>query len=511
MQNYYVKGLSFPTRPEPQETRSYNRIKRMPYTAYNNRSYNIVYNRDLKQDALNKVKRLVVILNNAIKNQAQTMFKYLNIYVQQKQQDEYRAQLVIIHQGLIKFQHALMIQHFKRLKQNTSINKYVLNTIFSKWLTFTLEKKCEKLQKQQKKNNIQFYQFILKKLFAKQQHNLIYGFNRLKQTRKKQLIAKLVNNIQLQLFRFQIKDTRAVSKIFKHPFEKVLGFYKIKQYHRYNIDKQYAFLIINNIVRKHVDKHLFYFINLLKVEPTKNLLPLKFMTRMIQGKIRMNLAYALKKLISLKVQDDEDQIISDSIKNISVISTQLSRKIKKKNYESIEVDKKLLFLKILNRQHQKIQARQKYYLTQWMYNITFSPQLYEDIQSRVTVLQNEKEIIMNDIELLEVLNSDLTQNFEQAKRTFLSEDSVQSTSNKDKEYRPIQLQPGPFELQDANQNEQQDQQEDNKIGFEYINFLKETHIELQYHYQIQEQEIKKEQANLLQELQQLQKQLDSME
>ncbi|CAK58197.1 unnamed protein product (macronuclear) [Paramecium tetraurelia] len=570
MQNqYFVKGLGFAQRQEPQETRSYGRIKKSPYSTYNNRSYNSVcgnfqiqHYRDLKI-CNDRFKRLIHIVNNAIKNQAATMFKYLSIYVQNKQQEEIKAQQRVIQEGLLRFQHAIslfnqrlkclaffrlakvdVVSHLKKELRNQiqQGQQPITHQIFRKWMQLTFESKFNKLLKQQKSNMISFYKFTLNKILTKQESLKAWSFNRLKTAPRKQIIHKLITNLGLQQLRLSLFDSeQGTYQYLKKPqnLEKIIAFQKLKHYQHFNSNQHYFILIFTNTINSKINALRTLFISSIRIidQEANHTVPkeqlqqfdielarqsvhsklehqkvLQRQLKQIDKKSHRGICEIMKYLVNKQLypifyqikglkQAQDTEVQDGTVKNLSVIAARLSQKIKAKNAKSQKLEITYRIEQIFRRNYHNEREILRNKLRQWQISVTFPTAMYHDFEIRLRVLRNEKEAIMSDIEQLEILNNELLMTMNQVKKTFLSEESNFNTSHKN-EQKQIEIQR--FDIQ-----ENLTSQKEFKIAFEYVDYLKEDNINLKKQAQKNEQLMLEEIQQLEQQLQELQKELDS--
>ncbi|CAD8195925.1 unnamed protein product [Paramecium octaurelia] len=564
MQNqYFVKGLGFAQRQEPQETRSYGRIKKSPYSTYNNRSYNSHY-RDLKI-CNDRFKRLIHIVNNAIKNQAATMFKYLSIYVQNKQQEEIKAQQRVIQEGLLRFQHAIslfnqrlkclaffrlakvdVVSHLKKELRNQiqQGQQPITHQIFRKWMQLTFESKFNKLMKQQKSNMISFYKFTLNKILTKQESLKAWSFNRLKTAPRKQIIHKLITNLGLQQLRLirhllifketlKLRKNNCILKVkalLTFQLQSALFYINLHQYHQQHhyitqdskINALRTLFIQSiRIIDQEADhtvpkEQLQQFdIELARQSVHSKLEHQKVLQRQlkqIDKKSHRGICEIMKYLVNKQLypifyqikglkQAQDTEVQDGTVKNLSVIAARLSQKIKAKNAKSQKLEITYRIEQIFRRNHHNEREILRNKLRQWQISVTFPTAMYHDFEIRLRVLRNEKEAIMSDIEQLEILNNELLTTMNQVKKTFLSEESNFNTSHKN-EQKQIEIQR--FDIQ-----ENLTSQKEFKIAFEYVDYLKEDNINLKKQAQKNEQLMLEEIQQLEQQLQELQKELDS--
>ncbi|CAD8111474.1 unnamed protein product [Paramecium sonneborni] len=555
MQNqYFVKGLGFAQRQEPQETRSYGRIKKSPYSAYNNRSYNLNY-RDIR-NYNDRFKRLIQIVNQAIKNQAATMFKYLSIYVQNKQQEEIKAQQKVIQDGLLRFQHAIslynhrlkclgflrlakvdVVSHLKKelRNQKQQTQQPLTHQIFRKWMQLTFEQKFTRLLKQQKLNMISFYQFTLNKILTKEESLKSWSFNKLKTAQRKQIINKLITNIGLQQLRLSLFNSEEATYqylIKPQNLQKIIAFQKLKHFQYFNSNQHYFILIFTNTINSKINALRTLFIQSIRIidQEVEHTVPKEQLQqfdielarlsvhsklehqKMLQRQLKQTdqeshrgICEILKYIVNKQLypifyqikglkQSQDAEVQDGTVKNLSVIAARLSQKIKAKNGKSQKLEIIFRIEQIFRRNyhHEREILRNKF--KQWQINITFPTSLYHDFEIRLRVLRNEKEAIMGDIEQLEILNNELLMTMNQVKKTFLSEESNFNTSHKN-EQKQIEIQR--FDIQ-----ENLTTQKEFKIAFEYVDYLKEDNINLKKQFQKNEQ-------LMMEEIQQLELQLQN--
>ncbi|CAK59572.1 unnamed protein product (macronuclear) [Paramecium tetraurelia] len=563
MQNqYFVKGLGFSQKQEPQETRSYGRIKKTPYSAYNNRSYNLNYH-DIRM-CQHHVKKMVVILNNAIKNQAATMFKYLRQFCQ-LELEEIKAQLRVIQEGLLRFQHAIslynqrlkgtgffyiakvdVMSHLKKELRNQHSLQYqpLTHQIFRKWLKLTLELKLNRVLKQQQQNMIGFYKFTLCKIITKQDSLKVWSFNKLRITQRKSKLNRLIINLGLQYLRLNLYNAEDATYQYlrkPHLLQQIEAFQKIKHYKYFNSNQHYFILILVNkfnsklhVLRtlffssiKRVDHHIEYVVpneqkQQFDIELARQLVHCKLEHQKLQQRFikKSNLHAPIgifesiktifyKSMLpcfirirgSLKQSQAQDIEVQDGIsKNLSILASKLSSKIKTKNRKSQNLDINLRLETIFRKNYMHERKLILNSLKKWQM-ITFPVQLYHDYEMRLKVLQNEKEVIMTDIEQLEILNNELMNTMNEVKKTFLSDESNLNTSKKN-DQKQIEIQR--FDIQDNLTS-----QKEIKIAFEYVDYLKEDNIDLKKQVQLNEQLMMNEIQQLEQELQELKNQLSN--
>ncbi|CAD8121798.1 unnamed protein product [Paramecium sonneborni] len=562
MQNqYFVKGLGFAQKQEPQETRSYGRIKKNPYSAYNNRSYNL--NCRDQRICNDNFKRLIHIVNHAIKNQAATMFKYLSIYVQNKQQEEIKAQQRIIKKGLIKFQHAIslynnrlkclaffslskvnVLSHLKKelRNQKQQTQQPLTHQIFRKWIQLTFEQKFIRLLKQRKLNMMSFYKFTLNKILTKQESLKAWSFNKLKTAQLKQIINKLITNIGLQKLRLSLFNSEnGVYQYLIKPqnLEKIIAFQKLKHYQYFNSNQHYFILIFTNTINSKINQLRTLFIQSIRIieQEVNHIVPkeqlqqfdielarqsvhsklehqkvLQRYMKQTDYKSHRGICAIMKYLVNKQLypifyqikdlkQAQDTEVQDGTVKNFSAIAARLNQKIKAKNTKSQKLEIIFRIEQIFRRNyyHEKDILKNKF--RQWQINITFPTSMYHDFEIRQRVLRNEKEAIMSDIEQLETLNNELLITVNQVKKTFLSEESNFYTSQKN-EQKQIEIQR--FDIQ-----ENLTSQKEFKIAFEYVDYLKEDNINLKKQVQKNEQLMLEEIQKLELQLEELKKELDN--
>ncbi|CAD8192697.1 unnamed protein product [Paramecium pentaurelia] len=564
MQNqYFVKGLGFSQKQEPQETRSYGRIKKSPYSTYNNRSYNLNYH-DIRMCQY-RIKKMILILNNAIKNQAATMFKYLRQFCQ-VELEEIKAQLRVIQEGLLRFQHAItlynqrlkgtgffhiakvdVMSHLKKELRNQHSQQYqpLTHQIFRKWLKLTLELKLNRLLKQQQQNMIGFYKFTLCKIITKQESLKVWSFNKLRITQRKSKLNRLIINLGLQYLRVNLYNAEEATYIYirkPHQLELIEAFQKIKNYKYFNSNQHYFILILVNKINSKLNVLRTLFLQSIKrvdhdfhcvvpneqkqqidIELARQLVHCKLEHQKLQQRFikKSNLHPTIgifetiktilyKQMIpvfirirgTLKQTQIQDIDVQDGIsKNLSILASKLSAKIKTKNFKSQNLDIHLRLETIFRKNYMHERRLIMKYLKKWQINITFPVQLYHDYEMRLKVLQNEKEVIMTDIEQLEILNNELMNTMNEVKKNFLSDESNFNTSKKN-DQKQIEIQK--FDIQDNLTS-----QKEIKIAFEYVDYLKEDNINLKKQVQINDQLMMNEVQKLEQELQELKNQLSN--
>ncbi|CAD8104976.1 unnamed protein product [Paramecium sonneborni] len=558
MQNqYFVKGLGFGQKQDPQETRSYGRIKKNPYSSYYNRSYNI-NSHDIRM-CQNRIKKMIVILNNAIKNQAATVFKYLSIYVQNKEEQEMKAQLKIIQEGLLKFQHAIslynqrlkyteffrlaridVMSHLKKQLINQHSLQYqpLTHEIFRKWLSKTFELKLNRLLKQQQQNMIGFYKFTLCKILTKQESLKVWSFNKLRITQRKSKLNRLIINLGLQNLRLNLFNAEEATYQYlrkPHYLESIKAFQKLKNYKYFNSNQHYFILILFNAINSKLNVLKTLFLSSIKridqdfdfkvpnqqiqqfnIELARQLVHCKLEHQKIQqrffqksnlhsyivifqsiktiiNKQMMPIFYQIGRL-QKQIQAQDIDVQDGITKNLSILVGKQNLKIKTKNIKTQKLDIHLRLEQILRRNYMHERKSLMKAITKWQINITFPVQLYHDYEMRLRVLQNEKVVIMIDLEQLEILNNELMTSINQN-----TDESNPNTSKKN-DHKQIQIQK--FDIQDNLTS-----QKEIKIAFEYVDYLKEDNINLKKQVQLNEQLMINEILKLEQELQELKNQI----